>query len=126
MRSMRADRKLELKQKLVGDIVGSCVINPSVLPANLAEFAWPERQSDRLTNISRVGIVGSPGSVETDSSEPSASKLVIAREEPSVRVLPARWLFAAAPNRFGPADKRPVNGPPEWTPADGRIKTNQI
>src|SRR5438132_11589580 len=120
MRPMRADRKLELEQELVG-YFADCVLRPAVLPAYLAELPRPVRENHRLTRVEERCVVGPIGPVVPRAGEPPARELVIAREIEAHRLLQAVELIAMAPNQLGPADERVVDRPLQRPPPERRV-----
>src|SRR5690349_10354808 len=102
MRPVRSDRKLELHQKLIGRWP-DCVLCASILPAHLAELAWPVRKDCRLAFVAKLRIIRTLGVVITNAREPSPRKLVVAGHVVTQSALHAERLLPPAPNELRPA-----------------------
>src|SRR5437867_321475 len=92
MGAMRADRKLNLKQSLVGrDAPG--VAAPAQFTANLRELARPERDGHGLAVVALGLVVGVIRGFDAGSDEPTLGELVLAGKKPAARRLLAAGLL---------------------------------
>src|SRR5262249_12636686 len=111
MRTVRANRKLELEQKLVCRrairICGSAILAP-----HLTEFARPVRDDCRLAGVEKRRIVGMVGAIVPGSSEPPTRKLIISRDVVTHTVLPPIRLIATAPDDLASTYERSINRAP--------------
>src|SRR2546423_12933975 len=117
MRSVSADRKLELEQELIRR--GSDrVVGAPILAAHLAELARPVCENRRAARIAQQRVVGAIGSVEADARKPSPRELVIRRDVEARGVLQPVQLLATAPDDFGARDERVVDRTLQRTPSE--------
>src|SRR6516225_8465258 len=86
MRAVRADRELELKQKLVGNLSRGVVGSPK-LPADLTELAGPVGHRQRTAPVDEQGIVGARTSIIASAGEPAAGELIVAGDIEAVAAL---------------------------------------
>src|SRR6266550_8981429 len=112
MRAMRANGKLELEQQLV------CrrpvrVVGAPILPAHLAEFAWPVGQHGRTTFIEQRRVIRALRMVVASADEPAARELVVARGVVTHRSLPSAELTVVAPDDLTAADELVIDRPPQ-------------
>src|SRR5215471_12309531 len=107
MRPVRANGKLELKEKLVGRRADGPV-RPAILPADLTELARPVRENERAARVAQRRVVCTLRPVEADAGEPAARELVIGGRVEAVRVLEAVQLIAAAPDHLGAGGERAI------------------
>src|SRR2546423_13362122 len=104
MRSVRADRELELKQQLVG-AVDERVIRAPVLRTHLAELARPVGDDERRAGVGERGVRRATGTIVPDAAEPAAAELIIARGVHPRGALQRVELIVPAPDPFPSADE---------------------
>src|SRR5690349_18328478 len=112
MRTVRADRELELEQELIGGRP-LAVRRPTILAANLAELARPIGQHHRLPGIEQRGAVGAVGAVVADPGEPASRELIVARHVGADAALKSVELIAAAPDDLATRDERVIDCAPQ-------------
>src|SRR5215204_6345741 len=120
MRAMRANRKQELKEDLVGlDPLG--VIDTAILPAHLTELTRPECQQRRRSLIFQTGVDRALAPVVSRPGEPAPGELIVTGHVHPERGVDAGLLLAAAPEQLGPAEEPTVERPLQRPIANRRV-----
>src|SRR5260370_10907702 len=97
------------------------------LAADLAELARPVGEHQGAASVLKKGdVVETLGTVEASSSEPSARKLIIARNIVSEGSRYGVWLRDPAPDELAAPHERMINRAAQGFPADRGVDSIEL
>src|SRR6266704_2181174 len=121
MRPVRSNTILNLEQQLIGR-TQALVVSVAELGPNLAEFAGPICQDNRLLPILCAGTEEAIGLIDAHAAEPAPRELVLPRKVVAEGLAQAGRLLAIVPHHFRTGNEGVVNGAAQRLPAERRIR----